>query len=532
MKFLRRHRWWILCLIIGVSAAIVWAIQVRGWHITHPARDIRLTCGLINLFVYAWIRCCTDFSLTRQAVIVIALIAIQGVCVSLLRVDGYHGDGRLIMKWKWQPTPEQRLADFQRQSSSAIQSGSDAILSPESSEVRLPDFSIPQSTDSASFRGNDGSGRYQSPGLITDWDARPPKELWRRPVGQAWSSFAVANGFCVTQEIRDEQEAVVCYDLEDGREVWVQRVDEVFEEVTSGRGPRSTPSIHDGNVYALSSLGKLYCLRGVDGEPIWTRDLCVPDIKPNLFGFCGSPLIHGENVYVMLGGSHGSIVAVSRSTGDVQWKKGERRGSYSSPILFQQDGQTAVVIHDAVGLFAYDDITGERLCEFEWGRDSEEQINACQPAIVDEQHILLSSGYGVGSALVRIERQDDTQWSASEVWRTIQLKSKFQSIIVLDGFAYGLDEGILTCIDLKTGKRTWKKGRHRYGQLIMVNDVLVIQNEPGDVSVVAANPSKYEVIATIPALDDRTWSHPVIADGRLLVRNNREAVCFELPTSP
>ena len=188
------------------------------------------------------------------------------------------------------------------------------------------------------------------------------------------------------------------------------------------------------------------------------------------------------------------------------------------------------MIHDAVGMYAYHVDSGDVLCQFEWGRDSDEQVNACQPAVVNENHILLSSGYGVGSVLVRIDRKHDTQWSASEVWQTIQLKSKFQSIIVRDDFAYGLDEGILTCIDLKTGDRTWKKGRYRYGQLILVNDSLVIQNESGDVSIVAANPVRYQPLATIPALTDRTWNHPVVAGGRLLVRNDREAVCFELPT--
>ena len=519
MNFLRRNRWRVLLLIAFVSVVIVWAIQVRGWHITHPARDIIFAAGLINLFVFCWLRVCSGMSVAKQTVFVITIVSVQAIFLSQLRIDGYHGDGRILTKWKWQPLPQERLEEFVDASNVQPVQG-----------LTAPDFASPQVNDAPRFRGANGSGQYLVDGMTTDWELTPPRELWRRPIGQGWSSFAAVGDHCVTQEIRKGKETVVCYHIDTGQEVWKRPIDETFEEVTSGAGSRSTPTISDGNVYAFSGLGKLSCLRGTDGEPIWVRDLRDPNAEPILFGFCGSPLVHGEYIYIMLGGSHGSLVAVNRTTGEVVWKTGERRGSYSSPVLLDLGGQHAVIIHDAVGMFAYEITSGKQLCKFDWGRDSEEQVNACQPAIVDKNHILLSSGYGVGSVLVRLQRQDDEVWNATEVWRTIQLKSKFQSLLVRDGFVYGLDEGILTCIDLETGERTWKKGRYGYGQLIMVNDTLTIQSESGDITIVAVNPKRYQPIATINALTDRTWNHPVVSRGSLLVRNDREAICFELPT--
>jgi outer membrane protein assembly factor BamB len=201
-----------------------------------------------------------------------------------------------------------------------------------------------------------------------------------------------------------------------------------------------------------------------------------------------------------------------------------------------------ILVFGAAGLSGYDAVTGYALWNFLWGDNSDERVNVCQPAIIDshagksqpgvESHeLLISSGYGRGSALISVARNSASEWTATEVWHAKTLKSKFSSVVVHDRHAYGLDDGILTCISLADGTRRWKQGRYGHGQLILVNDMLLIQTESGRIVLVKAEPRAFIEIAALDALSDRTWNHPVLAGRYLLVRNDREAVCYLLPIS-
>jgi len=141
--------------------------------------------------------------------------------------------------------------------------------------------------------------------------------------------------------------------------------------------------------------------------------------------------------------------------------------------------------------------------------------------------IFISSGYGKGSALLEIRRLDG-RFSFHKRWGNRNLKAKFSSVVIHEGCVYGLDGSILTCIDLKTGQRHWKAGRYGYGQLILVGSTLIIQLESGEIALVKASPHSHQELARFGALDGRTWNHPVLAGRHLLVRNDREAACYEL----
>lgn len=329
----------------------------------------------------------------------------------------------------------------------------------------------------------------------------------------------------------------MCYELSTGYEIWQHLDVAIFHEVTSGPGPRATPTIHEGRVYTFGATGILNCLDGADGRAIWSREV-APQVPPPLFGYTSSPLIHGAHVLVTPGGPAGSLVALDRDTGKVAWTSGSRKCGYGSPQLFRSANSTQILVFDATGLHGHSAETGETRWSFAWGDNSDDQVNVGQPSMLpavsrsdvqDSNQLLISSGYGRGSALITVAPDSTGVWTAQEVWRTRTLKSKFSCVVLRKGYAFGLDDGILTCISLDDGTRRWKQGRYGYGQLVLVNDLLLIQTESGRIALVKAEPDAFHEVATLEALSDRTWSHPVVAGRHLLVRSDREAACYELP---
>ncbi|MBM4076577.1 MAG: hypothetical protein FJ267_13180 [Planctomycetes bacterium] len=438
----------------------------------------------------------------------------------MFRFVEFAGDGRILFRWRWTSTPEQRMTEF---SSKGVE------------EPVLASLTEIHESDSPSYRGTDRTGRFIVPNLSLDWSVHEPRELWRHPVGRGWSSFAVVGEFCVTQEQRGSHEVVVCYELRTGKEVWKHLNETRFEEVTGGPGPRATPAIHAGRVYTFGATGILNCLNGTDGRVIWSHDFAQG--RPPLFGYTSSPLIHGDCVFITPGGKAGSIVAIDIDTGNVIWSPDSRKPGYSSPQLFLTKDDEQILVFDAVGLHGYNVTSGERYWTFPWGDDSDDQVNVCMPVTLPvltdaeptRHQVLISSGYGRGIALLSVRRSKSGEWSANEVWRAKTLKSKFSDVIVHEGHAYGLDEGILTCISLLDGVRRWKNGRYGYGQLILVNETLLVQTESGRIVLVKTDPNNFTEVASLDALHERTWNQPVVAGHYLLVRNDREAVCFELP---
>lgn len=518
-----RIRWWPLAIIVLFGGGLLYAVQVEGVSLVKPAHDFTIVIGLLNVVLYVWVRAWSKLEKTAQISTIAVVFAIQAFLSLMFRGDEFAGDGRIIFQWRWTPTPEQRLADFSLK------------INEQTAVANLDEF---REMDSPSFRGADRTGRYNIRDVDLNWNQNTPRELWRHPVGRGWSSFAVVGEFCVTQEQRDSNEAVVCYDLRTGSEVW-QHLDATrFDEVTSGPGPRATPSIHAGRVYSFGATGILNCLEGTDGKVIWSHRF-AKESQP-LFGYSSSPLILNNRVFVTPGGKAGSIVAMNADTGKVAWSRDSRKAGYSSPHLFPTRDEDQILVFDATGLHGYDAEGGGLRWTFPWGDNSDEQVNVGQPVVlpapdvipaeqVESHQLLISSGYGRGSALISIARTGTAEWAANAIWQAKSLKSKFSDVIVHEGHVYGLDEGILACISLSDGTRRWKNGRYGYGQLILVNDTLLIQTESGRIVLVQADPNKFTEVATLDALHDRTWNQPVVAGLKLLVRNDREAVCFELP---
>jgi outer membrane protein assembly factor BamB len=377
------------------------------------------------------------------------------------------------------------------------------------------------------FRGPHRDGVYSEAAISSDWPAQGPPRLWRQPIGGGYASFSFGEGRAYTIEQRRDKEAVTAYDPETGRELWAFSYAASFDEPLGGPGPRATPVYRDGLVYSLGAEGDLYALVAATGKPKWSKNILSDNGTKNVhWAMAGSPLILGNAVIVTPGGENGhSIVAYDRLTGAPVWRSLNDHAGYSSPIAANLAGREQIVwlnAERAVGVAADD---GKLLWSYPF--PAQMGMNCSQPIFIDDTHVLLSSSDAGGAVMLEISNQNGA-YSAREVWKTNRFKNKFNSSVTYQGYAYGFDEAILACIDLKTGELKWKGGRYGYGQLLLAGDNLVITTEEGDVVLVKAAPDAHHEIARFPAVEGKTWNIPALDHGLLLVRNTTEMTCFRI----
>jgi len=446
-----------------------------------------------------------------------ALLLVLGGMASLAairRID-FTGDMRPVFEFRWQPNRDQLLT---------------AHRTSLATDDDLPPIQLDaiRETDMAEYRGQRRDGVVTGPPLARDWTARPPEVIWREPVGGGYAALSVAGNVAVTIEQRGENEAVVCYDPASGRERWIYDYPAKFSEPLGGVGPRATTTIAGGKVYALGGTGVLTCLDVANGAHVWTRNVLTLSGAKNLqWGMAGSPLVFDGKVIVSPGGQGAAtgraVLALDAGTGELIWSIGDAQGAYASPMLARLDNVQQLIIFDAEGVAGFDlDGRGE-LWRYPWKTPFDN--SAAQPVVLPGDRVLITSDNGC--ALLKINRQDDT-WSVEPLWTNKLLKGAYANPIARDGFVYGLDKGILVCLDLKTGRRRWKQGRHGHGQMLLADDLLVILSEKGHLVLVEATPDAYRELGKIPAIEGRTWNNPTMVEGRIFVRNHLEMACYDL----
>ena len=377
------------------------------------------------------------------------------------------------------------------------------------------------------FRGPNRDGRYDETAIRTDWPKDGLPRMWKQPIGLGYASFVVADGRAFTIEQRRRREVVAAYDVETGRELWTNGWDASFVESLGGDGPRATPTYHDGRIYALGALGELRCLDARDGALVWRRNILTDNDAPNLsWGMSGSPLIVDDKVIVLPGGPRGqSVVAYRRTTGEPVWKSLDDKQAYTSPMLVTLGGVRQILVVSAERAVGLTIDEGRLLWEYPWV--TQMGISVAQPLLLGNDRVFLSAAYGHGAAVFEVTRAGDS-FSTRPVWENTRMKNKFTSSVLHQGYIYGLDEAILACLDAATGEQKWKGGRYGYGQVMLAGDRLIVLAENGEVALVKATPERYDEVAKFSAIAGKTWNHPVIADGRLLVRNLREMAAFDI----
>ena len=399
-----------------------------------------------------------------------------------------------------------------------------ASASPSPGQTAAP--TAPSRNYWTNFRGPRRDGKYDEAGVATNWPASGLPVVWKQPVGVGHASFVVADGKAYTIEQRRNQEVVAAYDMNNGRELWTQKWSAEYTDST-GDGPRATPTWDQGRIYALGATGELRCLDANNGAVIWGKNILTENQASNLqWAQSASPLIVDDKVVVLPGGKSGkSVVAYNKATGAPVWKALDDSQAYVSPMLVELGGRRQILVVSSFRVVGLAPENGKLLWSHPW--DTDMGINVSQPIVVDRNRFFISSGYGKGAALVEVKGSGDS-FTASTVWENKNMKNKFNSSVLHNGYVYGLDEGILVCLDVNTGERKWKDGRYGYGQIILAGDHLIVTSDQGEIALVKATPAQYTEVARFTALQGQTWNYPAIAGGRLLVRNSTEMAAYDI----
>ena len=509
------HRLWILWIIAAIALIGFVVIQTlpdleRNFRAWITSALILLILALVTIWYLAFSR----FSWRWRLGFALLLGAAFAGGKNLVRKEGsISGTGLPRLVWIWTPKPDGKVV---------------TSLTPTITASITP-TNLPTIPDVCQFFGPNRDGIVRGAKLSTNWDANPPKLLWRQPIGQGWSSFSVCGGHAFTQEQRGGDELVTCYDVLSGKLIWAHTNQTRFVEWQGGDGPRATPTLVDGYAYAFGATGILDCLNATNGALVWSHGVLTENKISNItWGTSSSPLVYDNKVVVSGGRSKGpALLAFERTTGKTLWQTGDEKASYTSATITTLAGKKVLLYLNAGALSAYDPETGAQLANFKWGDDR--WPRASQPAVLEGDKVFLSAGYGVGCSMVQFKLGADGKLTATELWKNKVMKTQFNSVAFKDGFLYGMDDGLMACVDASTGQRKWKDGRFGSGQSLMVDDTLLVQSEPGPVYLVSAKPDGYIEYGKIAALSSKTWNHPVLAGKYLLVRNDQEAACFELP---
>lgn len=537
-----RVRWWpalVIIILASLTTLFIWLADFanRQAQIERTGGVLFVTFLLLLIWLFAFSRLSRRFRLFALSTLVLLL----GLGWSLFRVRGVSGDVLPILEWRFaqnkiEPLPQKSsvLADTAL-TSITMQSVQEESQPQAVTEIPQPVIAKPVTSlrrDFPQFLGPNRDAKVPGIKLKRDWAKHPPQRLWRQNIGAGWSSFAVAGDFAITQEQRGAIEMVVAYDLTSGRVRWSHGDSTGFTSPITGDGPRATPTIAQNRVYTQGATGWLNCLELKSGKRLWSKNILQDnDAQIKEWGMAGSPLVVDSLVVVSAGGQNNqSLAAYHKDDGRKIWSAGQDRAGYSSPLLTALLGTRQILIFNLGNLVAHEAVTGKILWQFSWPGGETQHV--AQPVVLPEHRVLVSSGYGVGCKLIQIQHTDSTGFRATLVWETNQLKAKFNNVVHRDGYIYGLDDGILICLDLATGTRKWKAGRYGHGQLINVDDLLLVQAESGDVVLVEATPAAHKELTRFAALAGKTWNNPALVGEYLLVRNDREAACYQLALEP
>jgi outer membrane protein assembly factor BamB len=480
----------------------------------------------------------------RRALMFVAILLGCGV-FTLVRTGGITGDAMPDVHWRWTPTPEDRLLARSVNEKEPVAVASAPATPPSDPGVgsasKIPEKSVPAHTptgdseatvatqtdsDWPGFRGAKRDAIIRGVLIETNWSKSPPAALWRRPIGPGWSSFAVHDKVLYTQEQRGDDEIVAAYDLATGEPVWRHRDTERFWESNAGAGPRGTPTFANGRIYALGATGIVNALDARDGSVVWSRN-AASDTGATIpgWGFTSSPVVVSDLVIVA---ASGRLAAYDVATGKPRWFARTGGGSYSSPHLMTIGGVEQVLMQSSGGLIAIAPADGMQLWQHAWP-----QLSIVQPALISDGDLLISAvdsiASGLGTQRIAVS-QGSSGWTVKERWTSTGLKPTFNDYVVHKGFAFGFDGGILACIDLEDGTRTWKGGRYGHGQLVLLpdQDLLLVVSEEGELALVEATADQFTELARFKAIEGKTWNHPALVGDVLLVRNGEEMAAFRL----
>ena len=391
------------------------------------------------------------------------------------------------------------------------------------------------------YRGLNQDGISSEKGDI-QWSGDSPKVVWRKPTNTGFSSFAVSGGKIFTQVVREIQgksrEICLTLDATTGRELWIADIakGEGYsggDTAGGGDGPRSTPTVRDGKVYLLTPDLVTRCLDADTGRLIWKRDLMKQDHGRNIgWNSAASVAVDGKLVFVAGGGAGESMLGLDKNSGEVVWKSGDEIITHSTPVVATIHDQRQVIFFMKSGLVSVDAASGRPLWKFPFPF----KVSTAISPVVSGDIVYLSAGYDVGSAACRIEKQGDG-FTASKLWFSPgnePVVNHWSTPVCKDGYLYGMfgfkqfKKGPMKCVELATGKVKWSQPGFGQGNVILVGNRLVALAEDGSLVIVEAVPDAYKEIARTKAFQDKCWTTPAFADGKIYVRSISQGICFDV----
>lgn len=382
------------------------------------------------------------------------------------------------------------------------------------------------------WRGPNRDGVSTETGLLAGWPAGGPRTIWESPTGMGYACPAIAGGKVYLLVQDGDNEAVVCLNAADGKEIWRHRYPALFTNFESGTGPHATPLVDGDRLYTVGATGMFFCLDAATGKPHWSHDILKEANAQNQeYGTSFSPLIEGELVITMPGGPNGnSIVAYDKKDGHLVWKNLDDRAGYSSPVAATIAGKRQLVFltaENVVGLSAQD---GKLLWRYPWPLFKD--CNIATP-IVTGDYVFVASGYSKGCALLHIaDAASGLAMEVKPVYEHNRMRSRFSTSVLFKDHLYGFDEFFLVCMEYRSGKVLWKKRGFGEGSLAVADDKLIIMSDSGQLVLADASPEKFQERSSVKMFDGRCWTVPVLAGGKLYVRDEKTIRCLDVKGQP
>jgi outer membrane protein assembly factor BamB len=365
-------------------------------------------------------------------------------------------------------------------------------------------------------------------GLLKQWPASGPAVIWTATgLGSGYGSMAVAGERVFVQGTRGGNSVVLALNRADGKEVWSKALGRSGND-DRGPGPRGTPTVDGDRVYILTENGDLACVK-TDGSAVWQRNILKDFGGRQLQWLISeSPLVDGAHLIVSPGGPGAGMVKLDKMTGKTVWQASDLSdpAGYSSAIVADVQGVRTYLTFTAgagVGVRASD---GKVM--FRYDRAANRVANITTP-IFFENKVFFTSAYDTGAGLVNLTAQNGTV-SASEAYFTREMKNHHGGVVLLNGYLYGFDDSILTCLEFATGKRVWRDRSVGKGSVTVADGDLYIQSESNMLALAAASPTGYQEKGrfSIPDKGLPSWAHPVVSGGRLYVRNQDSLVAYDV----
>ena len=373
--------------------------------------------------------------------------------------------------------------------------------------------------------------------LANTWAENGPTELWRRPLGEGYSSLIVDGTLIVTMYREGDQEIVVGLDANTGETRWQHRyraplAHNGYVDIwlnAAGPGPYSTPLIAHNAVFAVGIDGKFHALSRDTGEPLWTLDLVARFGLEEYNAFASSPLAYQETIILPLGGSSNGVVAFDATTGEISWESIAFPTAPGSPLLITVDGQEQLVVVGQQKLVGLDPVDGHLL----WRHPHENELglNLSMPVWGNDGQLFISSAYDGGSRMIQLS-QIDGRTTADETWSTNRMRMHFTNALrvgeLIIGSSGDFGPALVTALNADTGEERWRHRGFARAHLIRSNDTFVIADEDGDIALATMTEEGLQVSARHQLLTANAWTPPTLVGDRLYLRDRKHIVAVDL----